>query len=240
MALTATIYRWQVSVSNVDRGVYEALDLRLACHPSENLRYLITRALGYCRTKGHRLQQRRHFVHRRAAHLDCATRPGFCWHGSTSARRGRSIFHKATEAAPRCPYSPPRTSTLRKGAGAIHKAASIQVFSHRAGLVAALEARAERNLSFELTEGHLYVTVGSETLTGSIEQTQLADEDCHDFTLARRYDALLVTKTGSIRGVILGSPSCAPRRKFGGQAGAPGADRRDRKLFAGTVLPNVW
>ena len=44
-------------------------------------------------------------------------------------------------------------------------------------LVAALEARAERNLSFELTrsEGQLYVTVGSETFAGVVEQTQLAD-----------------------------------------------------------------
>jgi uncharacterized protein YaeQ len=48
MALTATIYHLQVALSDVDRGVYEALDLRLARHPSESMRYLLTRTLAYC------------------------------------------------------------------------------------------------------------------------------------------------------------------------------------------------
>ena len=37
-----------VTVSDVDRGVYETLDLRVARHPSESMRYLLTRTLAYC------------------------------------------------------------------------------------------------------------------------------------------------------------------------------------------------
>src|SRR4051812_18584218 len=48
MALTATIYHLHVALSDVDRGVYESLDLRLARHPSETMRYLLTRTLAYC------------------------------------------------------------------------------------------------------------------------------------------------------------------------------------------------
>src|SRR5215204_193452 len=48
MALTATIHHYEVSVSDVDRGVYETLDLRIAQHPSESVRYLLTRMLAYC------------------------------------------------------------------------------------------------------------------------------------------------------------------------------------------------
>src|SRR3954468_7025427 len=48
MALTATIYHFQITLSDVDRSVYESLDLRLARHPSESLRYLLTRTLAYC------------------------------------------------------------------------------------------------------------------------------------------------------------------------------------------------
>ena len=48
MALTATIYHFQITLSDVDRGVYEALDLRVARHPSETMRYLVTRTLAYC------------------------------------------------------------------------------------------------------------------------------------------------------------------------------------------------
>src|SRR3954469_19332521 len=48
MALTATIYHLEVALSDVDRGVYESLDLRLARHPSETMRYMLTRTLAYC------------------------------------------------------------------------------------------------------------------------------------------------------------------------------------------------
>ena len=47
MALGATIYRVEIALSDVDRGLYESLDLRLAQHPSESLRYLVTRMLAY-------------------------------------------------------------------------------------------------------------------------------------------------------------------------------------------------
>ena len=40
MALTATMHHFQITLSDVDRGVYEALDLRVARHPSETMRYL--------------------------------------------------------------------------------------------------------------------------------------------------------------------------------------------------------
>jgi uncharacterized protein YaeQ len=48
MALSATVYHLQVDLSDVDRGVYEALDLRVARHPSETMRYLLTRVIAYC------------------------------------------------------------------------------------------------------------------------------------------------------------------------------------------------
>ena len=47
MALTATLYHWKIALSDVERGVYEALDIRLAQHPSESVRYLVTRAIAY-------------------------------------------------------------------------------------------------------------------------------------------------------------------------------------------------
>src|SRR5438132_180073 len=48
MALTATVYNFDVQLSDVDRGVYEALSLRVARHPSETEEYLLTRVLAYC------------------------------------------------------------------------------------------------------------------------------------------------------------------------------------------------
>ena len=48
MALTATIYNFDVQLSDVDRNVYETLSLRVARHPSETEEYLVTRVLAYC------------------------------------------------------------------------------------------------------------------------------------------------------------------------------------------------
>jgi uncharacterized protein YaeQ len=48
MALTATLYQITVELSDVDRGVYETLELRVARHPSESAEYMLTRILAYC------------------------------------------------------------------------------------------------------------------------------------------------------------------------------------------------
>jgi len=48
MALKATIHNVDVEISDVDRGVYESLDLHLARQPSETAAYMATRLLAYC------------------------------------------------------------------------------------------------------------------------------------------------------------------------------------------------
>ena len=48
MALTATMYRFNIQLSDVDRGVYETLELRVAQQPSETAEYMLTRVLAWC------------------------------------------------------------------------------------------------------------------------------------------------------------------------------------------------
>jgi uncharacterized protein YaeQ len=43
MALSATMRRFEVTLADSDRGVYDTLDLRVAQHPSESERYLVAR-----------------------------------------------------------------------------------------------------------------------------------------------------------------------------------------------------
>lgn len=47
MALQSTLYRFRIELSDIDRNVYESIDLRLAMHPSESQVYLLTRLLAY-------------------------------------------------------------------------------------------------------------------------------------------------------------------------------------------------
>jgi uncharacterized protein YaeQ len=48
LAQTATIYTVTIDLSDLDRGVFETLDLRVARHPSESAEYMLMRLLAYC------------------------------------------------------------------------------------------------------------------------------------------------------------------------------------------------
>jgi uncharacterized protein YaeQ len=48
VAQTATMRRFEINLSDSDRGVYETLDLRVAQHPSESDLYLVARILARC------------------------------------------------------------------------------------------------------------------------------------------------------------------------------------------------
>ena len=48
MVQTATIYNLSIDLSNVDRGVYEQIELRIARQPSETMEYMLLRILAYC------------------------------------------------------------------------------------------------------------------------------------------------------------------------------------------------
>jgi uncharacterized protein YaeQ len=48
MAQAATIFVVSIDLSDLDRGVYEALELRVARHPSETPEYMLVRVLAYC------------------------------------------------------------------------------------------------------------------------------------------------------------------------------------------------
>jgi uncharacterized protein YaeQ len=48
VAQASTIYVVTVDLADMDRGVYETLELRIARHPSETAAYMLVRLLAYC------------------------------------------------------------------------------------------------------------------------------------------------------------------------------------------------
>ncbi|MGY4101154.1 YaeQ family protein [Nocardia sp. R16R-3T] len=48
MALSATLHNFTVQLADVDRAVYQELELRVARHPSETAEFMLTRVLAYC------------------------------------------------------------------------------------------------------------------------------------------------------------------------------------------------
>ena len=55
MALKPTIYKLKIALSDLDRDVYEALDLTIALHPSETLERMMARVMAFCFNSHERL-----------------------------------------------------------------------------------------------------------------------------------------------------------------------------------------
>lgn len=180
MALPSTIYHLRVELSDVDRGVYEALDLRLARHPSETMRYLLTRVIAYCLCYAEGLAFSKGLSNGDEPALWIRDLVGNlqAWIevGSPSPER----LHKASKAAPRVlVFTHHDLEQLKKAAQskAIHKADSIEIYTLDAVFLDALAATTGRNAEWTLvhTEGVVYVTSGGETLSAPVRCHALQD-----------------------------------------------------------------
>jgi uncharacterized protein YaeQ len=179
MAQPPTIHRLQIALTDVDRGVYEALDLRIARHPSETVRYMVTRALAYAL----RFDEGIGFSKGGLSNPDDPpvsihdpTGLLLAWIdvGAPSAER----LHKASKLARAVHvYTTSDPSLLRKELTSrpIHRLESLCVWILEPGLVSFIEARVGRDTSFALThtEGQLYVTLGGDTEEGRVARLTL-------------------------------------------------------------------
>jgi uncharacterized protein YaeQ len=180
MALTATVYHLQIDLSDVDRAVYATLDLRVARHPSESMRYMMARTLAYC------LQYEEGISFSKG--LSTADEPPVWIHdlqgtrvawidvGSPSAER----LHKARKSTGRVAlYTYQDLSALKREAslGRIHKAETIDVFLFDPAFLDALEAVATRNAQWTLLhhDGQLYVTSDGKVIEGTVVRASLID-----------------------------------------------------------------
>jgi uncharacterized protein YaeQ len=179
MALTATIYTFEVQLSDTDRNVYETVSLRLARQPSETAEYLVTRALAYCLEYGEGLA-----FSRGLAEPD---EPTLAVHDLTGALHtwidvgtpDAARIHKASKAAARVVVYTHKDPVLlgeKLAAARIHRAEAIELYAVDRGLVAALAERLERRLALDVavTDRHVYVTVDGAVFDGAITRFPLA------------------------------------------------------------------
>ena len=175
MALTATIYAFDVQLADADRGVYETLALRVARHPSETEESLVTRVLAYCLeyVDGIAFSNGLAEPDEPALAVRDLTGGMRVWIdvGAPAATR----MHRAGKAAKRVVVYTHKDPgmVLRQWAGErIHRAAELELYSLDAALLAGLVARLQRRTVFTLsvTGGHLYVTLGDEVVEGAVER----------------------------------------------------------------------
>jgi uncharacterized protein YaeQ len=183
MAQTATMFHLLVDLSDVDRGVYETLDLRVARHPSESMRYMLTRTLAYC------LEYEEGIAFSKAG-LSSDDEPPIAIRDLTGQLRAwidigsptAERLHKASKAAPRVAlYTHADLLLLRREAlsRAIHRVEDIALWRVEASFLDALEAKIDRHTKLGLlrTDGALYATVNDKTVEGTITRAVLVDAD---------------------------------------------------------------
>ena len=177
MALTATIYNFDVELTDTDRQVYESLSLRLARHPSESEEYLVARLLAYLVefTEGIAFSRGVSDANEPTIAIRDLTGAMTAWIdvGTPDAAR----LHKASKAAGRVAvyiHKDP-TQYLKQLAGErIYRAEALELYAIDRTLVDALVARLDRRVAFSLSvlDHELYVSIGSDNLTGTIVPLQ--------------------------------------------------------------------
>lgn len=179
MALTATVYNFDIQLSDVDRSVYETLALRVARHPSETEEYLVTRVLAYCLEYDEGITFSKGLAEpdEPAVVVRDLTGALRAWIeiGAPDAQR----LHKASKASPRVVvYTHKDAARLiqQLSSERIHKAESIEVRSIDRGLLEQLVASLDRRTTWELavSDGHLYFTIGGMAIDGAVARQALA------------------------------------------------------------------
>ncbi|MFO0737258.1 MAG: YaeQ family protein [Labilithrix sp.] len=177
MAAGATIHQFEIAVSDVDRSVYETLDLRVAQHPSETMPRLLVRTLAYCLAYEEGIAFSKGGLGAvEDAPIAVHDPTGLLLHwieiGAPSAER----LHKASKMGRLSIYTHELAQLRRQVAGkTIHKADAIEVWPFDASFIDALADRVARRSKLEIArnDGTLYVTLDGQMTETSLVATTL-------------------------------------------------------------------
>jgi uncharacterized protein YaeQ len=179
MALSSTIYSFEVELADADRGVYESLPLRLALHPSESVERLLTRLLAYCLEYEEGIAFSKGGVSDgdlpAISIMDPAGRfKAWIEVGLPEANR----LHRAAKQSERVAVYTLRQPAhpLRQLAGqTIHRAAEIPFYAIDPTLIAALTQALDRRMkiSISISGGQIYLTVAGRSVDGAVVEQRL-------------------------------------------------------------------
>ncbi len=179
MALSSTVYTFDIDLADSDRGVYETLALRVARHPSESDDYLVGRLLAYC------LEYTEGIAFSRGG-LSDADEPAISIRDLTGSLQAwidigspdAARLHKACKLAARVAvymHRDPGQFLKHLVGERIHRAEALELYALDRSLISALVTRLERRMTFALSinERELYLSVGNDTLTGLVRRCAL-------------------------------------------------------------------
>lgn len=176
--MTPTIHNFEIELSDVDRGVYETLALRVARHPSETEEYLVTRVLAYCLEYTDGLGFSNGLAEPDGPPLAVRDLSGVMRTWIDIGAPDAARMHKAGKAAARVvvyTHKDPEKVRRQWSGERIHRAADLELYSVSRPFLTALVARLRRRMVWALsvTSGHLYATIDGEVIEGVVERHAL-------------------------------------------------------------------
>ena len=178
MALTATIYSFDVELADNDRGIYESLALRVAQHPSESDEYLIARVLGYLLEYREGIEFSRGVSEPEEPAISIRDLTGRITTWIEIGTPDSTRLHKAAKVSERVVvYCHKEGAQWLKGLGAagIHRAGEIELYAFDRSFIAEMVARLDRRMAFSvsITDREIYLSIGNDNLTGRVQRLLL-------------------------------------------------------------------
>jgi uncharacterized protein YaeQ len=175
MALGDKIYVFDIELANSDSGVYQSFMLRVARHQSETAEHLLTRVLAYCLeyTEGIALSNGISEPDEPAIAVRDLTGVLQAWIDVGAPESPR--LHRASKAAPRVAVYAHKDAlklAARLGKERIHRIDALELYAMDFDWLSNLAQTLQRRTAFTVTvsEQHLYLSLGEETLSGVIER----------------------------------------------------------------------
>ncbi len=182
MGNRATLYRFHIELSDIDRGVYEPLDFRAALHPSETPRFLLTRVIAYalCFQEG---------IEFAPGGISDTEEPAI----RVKSLDGRTLewieignpatkkLHKATKSSPKVKvfaHKDPSHLVQELGNGEVHRANEIEIFGLGNEFLNELEPLLGRDNKWSLihADGSITISTHDKTVQGELHRFQILEK----------------------------------------------------------------
>jgi len=178
MALSATLLRFSIDISDVDANVYETVSLRVAQHPSESDAYCVCRVIAYCLHLGDRIDWSKSGLcdaDEPALKAESLTGDMQLWIdiGTPSAER----LHKASKRVPRVVvYTHKRAELLvaKLSGQRIHRVDELELYSLDPTMIEQLANQLQRNNQWSLFRQDDELLISVDTDSFGSEVTRLS------------------------------------------------------------------
>jgi uncharacterized protein YaeQ len=178
VALTATIYNFDIDLSDSDRHCYERLALRVARHPSESEEYLVARVLAYCLEYTDGIGFSSGLSDPDGPPLSVRDLTGVVRVWIDIGTPDRARLHKASKTGSRVvvyAHKDPTQWLQQLRSERIHRADDVEIHVFDRSLIAALAATLERRMAMTvaIADRHLLVAIADRVIEGDVVRVSI-------------------------------------------------------------------